>query len=91
MPAPVPAPTSPPPPTPAKTLLLEWEARPHTPAYALLRPALLAHLSDFYGQLHPDNVINLDPADVRYTLRAATGLGLATAAASGPGRAGRVG
>ena len=92
MPVPVPAFASPLPPTPAETLLLEWEARtrPRAPAYARLRPALLAHLNDFYSQLHPDNPINLDPADVRYTLQAATGLGLATAAASGPGRAGQV-
>ena len=92
MPAPVPAFASPPPPTPAETLLLEWEARtrPHALAYARLRPALLAHLSDFYAQLHPDNPINLDPEDVRYTLQAATGLGLATAAAGGVGRADQV-
>ena len=76
----------------AITLLHEWEAgtRPApTPAYLAARPQALALLAEFSHSLLLDAPINVDAEDVRSVLRRASTIGLGTAVAHGPGRAGR--
>ncbi len=79
-------------PTTAAALLTEWEARaqPDPAAYAAQRPALLALLIDFCALLDGPADVNVDREDLRAVLQPATALGLARAAAAGPGRAPRV-
>ena len=76
----------------AATLLHEWEAaaRPAlTPTYQAARPRVLALLTEFSQSLLLDSPINVDAEDVRSVLRRATTIGLGTAVAHAPGRAGQ--
>jgi cell division GTPase FtsZ len=75
----------------AETLLHEWETSTRStqsPAYLAARPRVSALLAEFSKSLLIDAPINVDAEDVRSVLRRATTIGLGTAVAHGPGRAG---
>jgi cell division GTPase FtsZ len=75
----------------AETLLREWETGTSpaaTPPYLTARSRVLALLTEFNKLLLADSSINVDAEDVRSVLRRATTIGLGTAVAHAPGRAG---